>query len=211
MRERAGRKAPLAVVLDLVEQQALRLDSDGQTAKAWAGKRGVKAKGSRCPVEMEKGRGRGTVPSCPFFCKRRGCGGGGRVPQPRSCDSLEAQAAGVSASRGPLQNAARRARRCHSSASSQNPRGRAAAAAAQTAVRTRASLVLACLRRRPLQPAASSGSSEHPPLHRACRRRCCRQHQTFFFPGTNLGLDVSSIFSVAADLLRKRVRTSSSW
>ena len=59
-----------------------------------------------------RGRGRGTASSRPFFSKRRG--GGGGVPQPRSCDSLEARAAGVSASPGPLQNAARRARRCHS-------------------------------------------------------------------------------------------------
>lgn len=162
-----------------------------------------------CPVEMEKGRGRGIVPSCPFFSRRRGCGGGGGgVPQLRSCDSLEARAAGVSASRGPLQNAARRARRCHSSASSQNPRGRAAAAAAQTAVWTRrASRVLACLRRGPLQPAASSGVLSNLPSieQSAGRRRCGRQHQTFF-SWNQLGLEASSIFSLAADLPRKRVR-----
>lgn len=132
-----------------------------------------------------------------------------RVPQPRSCDSLEAQAAGVSASRGPLQNAARRARRCRCRcrASSPNPRGRAAAAAAQTAVRTdRASRVLACLRRRPLQPEASSGSPERPPLRRDCGSLCCRHHQTFFPRSHHLGLDASSILNSAADPLRKRAQ-----
>lgn len=51
-------------------------------------------------VWRRSGRGRGAAPSCPFFCKRRG--GGGGVPQPRSCDSLEARAAGVSGVAGTI-------------------------------------------------------------------------------------------------------------
>lgn len=50
-------------------------------------------------VWRRSGRGRGAAPSCPF-CERRG--GGGGVPQPRSCDSLEARAAGVSGVAGTI-------------------------------------------------------------------------------------------------------------
>lgn len=46
-----------------------------------------------------RGRGRGAAPRCPFFSERRG---GGGVPQPRSCDSLEARAAGVSGVSGTI-------------------------------------------------------------------------------------------------------------
>lgn len=47
-----------------------------------------------------RGRRRGAAPWCPFFSERRG--GGGGVPQPRSCDSLEARAAGVSGVSGTI-------------------------------------------------------------------------------------------------------------
>ncbi|XP_069891537.1 collagen, type I, alpha 1b-like [Dipodomys merriami] len=69
------------------------------------------------PGAAAEGRGRRPPPrTLPFTpppsCGRPG-GAGGGVPPPRSRDCLQARAAGVSASRGPEQNAARRSRRSH--------------------------------------------------------------------------------------------------
>lgn len=60
----------------------------------------VGSAGVQSVVEERAGARRGAAPSCPFFCERRG--GGGGVPQPRSCDSLEARAAGVSGVSGTI-------------------------------------------------------------------------------------------------------------
>lgn len=72
----------------------------------------VNAVGGGAQIQAEEEAGARHRASLPLLQqetrRRRG------VPQPGSCDSLEARAAGVLAFRGPLQNAARRARRCHS-------------------------------------------------------------------------------------------------
>lgn len=62
-----------------------------------------------------RGRGRGAAPSCPFLSERRG--GAAAAAESLSLGHVivsKRELRGSPESRGPLQNAARRARRCHS-------------------------------------------------------------------------------------------------